>query len=107
MNLFIIDNGERYSDHVIWFVEDPGYKREEVETFLKLIDGPKPYATCKIIGHGRFVWFEGTTTSFKRIIDNRWRFEDWPVEEARKLATTLPPGLLEVLKDPWAISAPQ
>jgi hypothetical protein len=51
--LYVIDNGEQYSDHAIFFVDDQ-YPIEVVKTVVALV-----LAKGKLDGVGTFEWWEG------------------------------------------------
>lgn len=109
MDLFILDNGARYSDHVVRYVVDPGYTREQVAALLRLFDGPNNYTEWKILGRGVFDWFEGKATTFEKLIEEfDWRLDSWNDEErfkGRVHAAQLPPALLALmprfLREQW------
>ena len=109
MDLFILDNGLRYSDHRVYYVADPGYTRAQVEALLRLFDGPNNYTVFKVLGSANFEWFEGKTLTFEQLIEELdWRLDSWNDEErfaGRVHAAQLPPALLALmprfLREQW------
>lgn len=104
--IYIIDNGEQWSDHKIYFVEDPGYTRAQVEALLKLFTPPHLIEAVlgerfKILGHGEMDWFEGKLTTFEKLMDDLdYRLTNWNDEhrfEGRRYAAELPEALRALL----------
>lgn len=92
MKLYVIDNGGRYSNHAVWFVEAGDFTREQVETFLKLVNGPEPHEEHRVIGYGD-IDYVGPVATFETIANSSWRHSDWTPEEGRKLLAELPEAL--------------
>lgn len=118
--MYIIDNGERYSDHKVYFVVDPGYAREEIEALLKLFTPPHLIEAelgmrFKILGHGKMEWFEGKLTTFEGLMDDLdYRLSSWDDEHrfaGRKIADLMPEPLRNLLprflKERWYAGKPE
>jgi hypothetical protein len=116
--LYIIDNGEQWSDHKIYFVVDPGYTREEIEALLVLFTPPHLIDVGEqftILGHGKMEWFEGKLTTFEKLMDDLdWRLSGWDDENrfaGRKHAALMPEALRNLLprflKEQWYAGKPE
>lgn len=82
--IYVIDNGEEYSDHIIYFVET-NQPREVMEIIqeLSVPDG-------NIVGCGVFSWWEGDTITPEELLNRYIRTWGRKPKDIRALIAKLP-----------------
>lgn len=98
MAILVVDNGESYSDHTIYFIDIGNLNARDIERLLESV-----YHDYFVVGVGNFEWFKGELGTLTSL----FHFPYSATEERLKAYLTGTLELRRVLYREWSINLPE